>query len=96
MSYYVYIMTNRPHGTLYAGVTNDVGRRVWEHKEGVGAGFTKRYGLNRLVWYEVHDDVTLAIAREKAIKTWRRAWKVRLIESANPAWDDLSERGLLD
>ncbi len=96
MSYYVYIMTNRPHGTLYTGVTNDVGRRVWEHKDGIAAGFTKRYGLNRLVWFEVHEDVTLAIAREKAIKTWRRAWKVRLIESVNPGWDDLSERGLLD
>jgi putative endonuclease len=96
MSYFVYIMTNRAHGTLYIGVTNDIGRRVWEHKGGVAEGFTKRYGLDKLVWYEPHDDIHLAIQREKTMKTWQRAWKVRLIEKTNPTWDDLSERGLLD
>ncbi len=89
-------MTNRPHGTLYIGVTNDIGRRIWEHKDGTADGFTKRYGLGRLVWYERHDDINFAIQRETTMKNWRRAWKVRLIETANASWDDLSERGLLD
>ena len=96
MSYFVYIVTNRLHGTLYIGVTNDIGRRVWDHKNGAADGFTKRYGIGRLVWYEPHDNVHLAIQREKTMKTWRRAWKVRLIETSNAGWDDLSERGLLD
>ncbi len=96
MSHFVYIMTNRRNGTLYIGVTNDIGRRVWEHKAGAIAGFTKRYGLESLVWYERHDDIEVAIQREKTMKTWRRAWKVRLIEKTNPEWEGLSERGLLD
>ncbi len=74
----MYIMTNRANGTLYLGVTNDLARRAWEHREGVGEGFTRRYGLKRLAWYKPHDD-------------WPRAWKVRLILSMNPEWLDLYE-----
>ena len=86
---WVYIMTNRPNGTLYLGVTSDLARRVWEHRAGVVEGFSKRYGLKRLVWFERHDDIRVAIQREKTMKHWPRAWKVRLILSANPEWDDL-------
>ncbi|HRW60834.1 MAG TPA: GIY-YIG nuclease family protein [Defluviicoccus sp.] len=86
---WVYIMTNRPNGTLYLGVTSNLARRVWEHREGVVDGFSKRYGLKRLVWFERHDDIRAAIQREKTMKHWPRAWKVRLILSANPEWDDL-------
>ncbi|MDG4577237.1 MAG: GIY-YIG nuclease family protein [Defluviicoccus sp.] len=86
---WVYIMTNRPNGTLYLGVTSDLARRAWEHREGVVDGFSKRYGLKRLVWFERHDDIRVAIQREKTMKHWPRAWKVRLILSANPEWDDL-------
>ena len=89
---WVYIMTNRPNGTLYVGVTSDVVRRVWEHRQGVAEGFTKRYALKRLVYVERHDDIRSAIQREKNIKHWARAWKVRLILQANPAWDDLCDR----
>ena len=91
MGGYVYIMTNRPSGTLYVGVTSDLGRRVHQHREGLIDGFTKRYGLNRLVWYEAHQTITSAIQREKAMKHWPRAWKVRLILAMNPRWDDLYE-----
>jgi putative endonuclease len=90
-SAYVYIMTNRPNGTLYVGVTNDIGRRAYEHREGLIEGFTKRYGLKRLVWYEHHETITGAIQREKNMKHWPRAWKVRLILAANPTWEDLYE-----
>ena len=86
---YVYIMTNVRNGTLYVGVTNDIARRVHEHREGRIDGFTKRYGLKRLVWYEAHSDVPTAIRREKAVKAWQRAWKLRLIEESNPEWNDL-------
>ena len=86
---WVYIMTNRPNGTLYLGVTSDLARRAWEHRAGVVDGFSKRYGLKRLVWFERHDDIRAAIQREKTMKHWPRAWKVRLILSANPEWDDL-------
>lgn len=82
-------MTNRPNGTLYLGVTNDIGRRAYEHREGLIDGFTKRYGLKRLVWYEAHETMTGAIQREKTMKHWPRAWKVRLILSLNPEWEDL-------
>jgi putative endonuclease len=88
---WVYIMTNRPNGTLYVGVTSDIARRAWEHREGVVAGFTRRYGLKRLVYVERHDDIAVAIQREKSIKRWPRAWKVNLILAANPYWDDLYE-----
>ena len=88
----VYIMTNRPNGTLYVGVTSDLARRVWEHREGVADGFTKRYGLKRLVYVEPYDDILAAIQREKNLKHWSRAWKVRLILEVNPSWDDLYDR----
>ena len=83
------MMSNRPNGTLYVGVTNDIARRGWEHRTGAVPGFTKRHGLTRLVWAERYDDIRLAIQREKTLKTWPRAWKVRLIHANNPNWDDL-------
>jgi putative endonuclease len=86
---WVYIMTNKPDGTLYVGVTSNLARRVYEHREGLMDGFTKRYGLKRLVWYEPHDDIRYAIQREKTIKHWSRAWKVNLILMMNPTWTDL-------
>jgi len=86
---WVYIMTNRPNGTLYLGVTSDLVRRVWEHRTGAIDGFTKRYCLNRLVWMERHDSIETAIRRERTMKHWPRAWKVRVILAANPSWDDL-------
>jgi putative endonuclease len=88
--FFVYIMTNRIYGTLYVGVTNDLSRRVWEHREGVVAGFTKTYGLKTLVYYEVFDSISEAIHREKRLKHWKRTWKVALIEQQNPNWEDLS------
>ena len=89
-SYHVYILTNHS-GTLYIGVTSDLRRRVWEHKQGLVDGFTKRYRLARLVYFEETTDVTSAISREKQIKGWLRDRKVDLIESVNPEWKDLSE-----
>jgi putative endonuclease len=89
---WVYIMTNRPNGTLYVGVTSDLVRRVTEHRAGAADGFTKRYGLRRLVFFECHDDIRAAIQREKNMKHWPRAWKVRLILCANSSWDDLYDR----
>jgi putative endonuclease len=89
---WVYIMTNRPNGTLYVGVTSDLLRRAWEHREGVADGFAKRYGLKRLVYVERHEDIRIAIQREKNLKHWLRAWKVKLILADNPNWDDLYER----
>jgi putative endonuclease len=86
---YVYVMSNRPNGTLYVGVTADVLRRVYEHRVGTVAGFTQRYGLKRLVYFERHEEIVSALQREKAIKGWRRAWKVRLIQQFNPGWEDL-------
>jgi putative endonuclease len=88
---WIYIMTNRPNGTLYIGVTNDVRRRVSEHKAGAVPGFTRRYGLHRLVYAERHEDILSAIQREKNIKHWPRGWKVRLIGRQNPAWKDLAD-----
>ncbi len=87
---WIYVMTNRPNGTLYVGVTNDLTRRVGEHRAGIGSAFTARYKLDRLVYSETHGDMLTAIQREKNIKHWPPAWKVRLIVAANPAWDDLS------
>ncbi len=86
---WVYFMTNKRNGILYAGVTSSLPRRTFEHREGLVAGFSKRYGLKRLVYYEYFDDIRDAIQREKAIKHWPRAWKVRLLHGMNPAWDDL-------
>jgi len=87
--YFVYILTNKPRSTLYVGVTNDLVRRIYEHREGTVPGFTKRYGLKQLVYFEKYDTPTLAIQREKNIKHWSRAWKMKLVESSNPQWRDL-------
>ena len=88
-TYFVYILASRINGTLYIGVTNDLLRRVSEHRLHVAEGFTKRYDVTRLVWYEAFGSVEAAILREKQLKNWHRAWKVQLIEGANPRWDDL-------
>lgn len=85
----VYLLASRYHGTLYIGVTSDLVQRVWQHRHDVFEGFTKRYGVRTLVWYEAHEEMYTAIVREKAIKEWRRAWKIRLIEAANHEWKDL-------
>jgi putative endonuclease len=89
MGYYVYILTNVQRGVLYTGVTNDLVRRVFEHRQGEVDGFTKRHGLKLLVYFESHETAEAAITREKAIKPWRREWKFELIEKQNPNWDDL-------
>jgi len=87
----VYIVTNHRHGTLYTGVTAYLAQRIFEHRTGAIEGFTKRYGLAILVWYEVHSTMESAIRREKQIKAWKRDWKIRLIETMNPTWRDLYE-----
>jgi putative endonuclease len=86
---FVYIMASDRNGTLYIGVTSDLVRRAWEHREGLAEGFTERYGCKLLVWFECHDRIDEAIRREKQIKEWRRAWKLREIEAAHPDWNDL-------
>lgn len=86
---YVYMLTDRCYGTLYVGVTSDLIKRVWQHREACVDSFTKRYGLHQLVWYEVHEEILEAIAREKRIKKWMRAWKIELIQQMNPTWRDL-------
>jgi putative endonuclease len=91
MSGYVYIMASRKNGTLYIGVTSDLERRVYEHREGLTKGFTSQYGCTRLVWYEEHLSISTAIQREKSLKRWYRAWKITLIEQLNPGWRDLYE-----
>ena len=87
---YTYIMTNKPRGVLYIGVTADIATRIWQHRNGTGSAFCKKYGLTRLVLVEPHDDIVPAISREKALKAWKRDWKIRLIESSNPDWLDIS------
>lgn len=89
MHFHVYLLASKKHGTLYLGVTNDLVRRGYEHKSGTTESFSKRYGVNKLVRFEMYDDIHPAIAREKALKKWRRDWKIRLIEESYPAWDDL-------
>lgn len=89
--FYVYLMTNRRNGTLYCGVTSDLARRAYEHKSGTVEGFTSRYDLKRLVWFEDAGDAQSAIQREKTIKGYPRAWKLNLIEAMNPTWRDLYE-----
>jgi len=86
---WIYFMTNKKNGTLYCGVTSNLPRRAWEHREGVVEGFTTKYGLKRLIYFEFYDDIRNAIQREHRIKKWPRAWKVRLIHAINPNWDDL-------
>lgn len=90
MKFFVYIMTNKPFGTLYIGVTSNLGRRVYEHNEGLMDGFTKKYELKTLVYAEEHPTAESAITREKCMKKWKRNWKLRLICEANPSWRDLS------
>lgn len=85
----VYMLASRRNGTLYIGVTSDLVKRVWEHRNDLADGFTKRYGVHTLVWYELHEEMPSAIAREKAMKEWKRRWKLDLIERANPEWRDL-------
>jgi putative endonuclease len=89
LAFYVYLLASGKHGTLYVGVTNNLVRRVYEHKQKAVASFTSRYGVDKLVWYEIYDDPENAIVREKDIKKWRRDWKTRLIEESNPDWHDL-------
>ena len=89
---WVYLMTNKRNGILYTGVTSNLPRRAWEHRDGVVEGFTKKYGLKQLVYFEFHEDIRDAIHREHRIKKWPRAWKVRLIHQSNPEWDDLYDQ----
>src|ERR1700754_3755130 len=90
-NYFVYILTTRKNAVLYTGVTSDLLKRVWEHKNSLVEGFTKKYSVNKLVYYEVFNDVNAAIHREKCIKKWKRAWKLEVINKMNPAWFDLYE-----
>ncbi len=85
----VYLLANKRNGTLYTGVTSNVLKRVWEHKNNVAEGFTRKYGVHTLVWYEVHETMESAILQEKTIKNWKRAWKIKVIEEMNPQWRDL-------
>lgn len=91
-NYYVYILTNKPNGTLYIGVTNDLARRMYEHRNKLINGFTKKYNLKKLIYFEVFDRIEDAILREKRLKKWNRQWKIELIEKTNPNWIDLYER----
>ena len=90
--YFVYLITNKRYGTLYVGVTRDLVKRIYEHRSKFVEGFTKRHDLRRLVWYEAHEDVTAAIAREKLIKKWHRDRKINLIQAMNPEWNDLYDK----
>jgi len=90
MSFYVYILASRRNGTLYVGMTDDLVRRVWEHRIGAVPGFTRKYGVKMLVWYEQHETRETAFQRERQIKRWNRAWKLQLIERFNPTWKDLA------
>ena len=89
MQYFTYMMASKPNGTIYIGMTNDLVRRVWEHKEHVVEGFTEKYDVSRLVWFEIHTTAENAIKREKRLKRYRRDWKIQMIERDNPNWDDL-------
>ena len=89
--FYVYIVCSKRNGTLYIGVTSDLIKRIYEHKNDLVDGFTKKYGIHRLVWYETHESAESAIIREKQLKKWKRAWKLKLIEQNNPKWNDLYE-----
>jgi len=89
VSFYVYLLASRRNGTLYIGMTDDLAQRVWMHRTGVLPGFTKRYGVRMLVWYEQHETRESAFTRERQLKKWNRAWKLRLIEQMNPTWRDL-------
>ena len=86
---YVYMLASAPYGTLYIGVTSDLIRRIWQHREALAQGFTEQYHVKRLVWYEQHTDILAAITREKHLKKWRREWKIDLVHLSNPLWLDL-------
>ena len=90
-TYYIYIFASKRNGTLYIGITNDLTRRIFEHRTGLINGFTKKYSVNKLVYFESTNDVNAAILREKRLKKWKRQWKIELIEKSNPDWNDLSE-----
>jgi putative endonuclease len=90
MSFFVYILASKRNGTLYIGMTDNLARRVWEHQAGVTAGFTKKYGVKTLVWYEMHESRETAFERERQLKKWNRVWKLEMIEKLNPAWRDLT------
>jgi putative endonuclease len=92
MSFYVYILASRRNGTLYVGMTDNLTRRVWMHRNDVVEGFTKHYGVKTLVWYEQHETRVAALTRERLMKKWNRSWKLRIIEEMNPAWVDLYEQ----
>jgi putative endonuclease len=94
--YYVYILASRRKGTLYIGVTNDLARRMWEHRGGLTPGFTKKYGVKMLVYYEVYEEIDRAIAREKRLKKYKRSWKMNLIQRNNVEWNDLSASWLTE
>lgn len=85
----VYILTSKRNGTIYIGVTSDLVKRIWEHRNNMVEGFTKRYNIHHLVWYELHESMESAIQREKRLKEWKRSWKIKLIEKTNPDWQDL-------
>jgi putative endonuclease len=91
MAYYVYILASRKDGAIYIGVTNDIVRRIYDHRTKAVPGFTSRYNITRLVWFEIYDDPASAISREKELKKWKRSWKTQLIEAKNPLWNDLYE-----
>jgi putative endonuclease len=88
-TYCVYILASGRYGTLYTGVASDLVKRAWQHREKLVDGFTKKYDVEKLVWYELHEDVIAAITREKQIKKWNRAWKIKMIQQQNPLWEDL-------
>ena len=90
--FYVYILASQRNGTLYTGMTSDLVKRVWQHRNGEVEGFTKQYGVKRLVYYEIHQSAESAISREKQIKKWRRIWKLRIVEKKNPYWNDLYDQ----
>jgi putative endonuclease len=89
MTYWVYILASKPGGTLYIGVTNNLVRRAYEHREGLADGFTRRYGIKTVVYFEAHETITAALQREKNMKHWSREWKIDLIVKSNPGWQDL-------
>jgi putative endonuclease len=89
MAFYVYILANKRNGTLYVGMTDDLAKRIWQHREGLIEGFTRLYGVKMLVWREAHDSRESAFKRERQIKKWNRTWKLELIEADNPSWRDL-------
>ena len=90
MAFYVYMLANKRNGTIYIGLTDDLVKRAWQHRSEMLRGFTRRYGVKRLVYFETYDDISDAILRERRLKNWNRDWKIQLIEGGNPFWDDLA------